>query len=104
MSTSGLSDVTWAYAGNSGKKRVTTMAQSLDLFGIYVDSGVTASVRELARLEQEWQVADAERKIAWERFRGTAYDQRLADEFDAKMGNFLILAQRIVDFKRMHDV
>jgi hypothetical protein len=80
------------------------MARSLDLFGVYIDCGVTASVRELARLEQEWQAADAERQIAWERFRGTAYDQRLVDEFNAKLENFLALAQKIMDFKRVHDI
>jgi hypothetical protein len=80
------------------------MARSMDLLGLYIDSGVTASVRELARLEQEWQAADIDRKLAWERVRGNAYDPQLTEEFNAKMDNFLRLTQRIIEYKRMHNI
>jgi len=80
------------------------MARSMDLLGLYIDSGITESVRELAQLEQDWQVANADRKVAWERLRGTAYDNRLAEDFNAKMDNFLRLTKKITDHKRMHNI
>ena len=80
------------------------MARSMDLLGLYINSGITASIRELAQLDQEWQAADADRKVAWERLRGTSYDGRSAEDFEAKMDNFMRLTKKITDHKRMHNI
>ena len=76
----------------------------MDLLRLYIDSGITDSVSELAQLEQEWQTANADRKVAWERLRGTVYDSRLVKDFDAKMDKFLRLTKTITDHKRMHNI
>ena len=80
------------------------MKNESELAGLYVEPSITEAVKRLAELESGWIAANVEKDAAWEQLRGQPYAPSMVDRFNAKSDLCSMLAHKIIQHKRNHQI